>query len=163
VNGRKTVGACASNDRTELSSGPCGRFDALDRVVDGGQQLGTAVRVQAIGVGDESQPCRMVGWLQSAQQPGNGRQCGVGLAPVRVGRQGDVAVDEDQALASVLVDAHGHRSTLESCASDRTKERVDRRGVRVGRTKHMRTGTHDLARVGDPTVELLLGHGRGVR
>ena len=30
---------------------------------------------------------------------------GVGLAPVRIGRQGDVTVDELEALASVLVDA----------------------------------------------------------
>jgi hypothetical protein len=33
-------------------------------------------------------------------------QRGVGLAPVRIGRHGDLAVDEHEALASVLVDAY---------------------------------------------------------
>ena len=45
------------------------------------------------------------GVVQPAQQPGDGRQRGVGLAPVRIGRHGDLAVDEHEALASVLVDA----------------------------------------------------------
>ncbi|MCU1468447.1 MAG: hypothetical protein JWM72_4375 [Actinomycetia bacterium] len=43
--------------------------------------------------------------VQPAQQPGDGRQRAVGLAPVRIGRNGDLTVDEDEALASVLVDA----------------------------------------------------------
>ena len=45
------------------------------------------------------------GVVQPAQQPGDGRQRGVGLAPVRIGRHGDLAVDEHEALPSVLVDA----------------------------------------------------------
>jgi hypothetical protein len=55
---------------------------------------GETVRVEPAG-----------GVVQPAQQPGDGRQRGVGLAPVRIGRHGDLAVDEHEALASVLVDA----------------------------------------------------------
>jgi len=62
-----------------------------------------AVRRQAAG-----------GVVQPAQQPGDGRQRGVGLAPVRIGRHGDLAIDEHEALASVLVDADWHRGALES-------------------------------------------------
>jgi hypothetical protein len=40
------------------------------------------------------------GVVQPAQQPGDGRQRGVGLAPVRIGRHRDLAVDEHEALAS---------------------------------------------------------------
>ena len=54
---------------------------------------GETVRVEPAG-----------GVVQPAQQPGDGRQRGVGLAPVRIGRHGDLAVDEHDALASVLVD-----------------------------------------------------------
>jgi hypothetical protein len=42
--------------------------------------------------------------VQAAQQHGDGRQRGVGLAPVGIGRHGDFAVDEYEALASVVVD-----------------------------------------------------------
>ncbi len=45
------------------------------------------------------------GVVQPAQQPGDGRQRGVGLTPVRIGRHWDLAVDEHEALASVLIDA----------------------------------------------------------
>ena len=45
------------------------------------------------------------GVVQPAQQPRDGRQRGVGLAPVRIGRHGHVSVDELEPFAPVLVDA----------------------------------------------------------
>ena len=59
------------------------------------------------------------GVVQPAQQPCDGRQRSVGLAPVRIGRHGYLAVDEHKALASVLVDADWQRGTLESRVPDR--------------------------------------------
>src|SRR5262249_17027768 len=47
------------------------------------------------------------GVVQCAEQPGDGGQRRSGLAPVRIGRQWNLAVDEDEALASVVVDADG--------------------------------------------------------
>ncbi len=45
--------------------------------------------------------------VQPAEQRGDRRQGGVGLAPARIGRHGDVAFDEHEALPSVVVDADG--------------------------------------------------------
>jgi hypothetical protein len=65
-----------------------------------------ARRVSQTGVPGETLRVEPAGGVvQPAQQPGDGRQRGVGLAPVRIGRDGDLAVDEHEALASVLVDA----------------------------------------------------------
>jgi hypothetical protein len=98
------------------------------------------------------------GVVQPAQQPGDGRQRSVGLAPVRIGRHGDLAIDEHEALASVLVDADWYRGTLESGVFHRPKEGMNRTRVRTRGAKHMRTDADDLARVRDPAIELLLRH-----
>lgn len=98
------------------------------------------------------------GVVQPAQQPGDGRQRGVGLAPVRIGRPGDLTVDEHEALASVLVDTDGERGTFESGVAHRPQEGVDRTRVRTRGAKNMRTDTDHQARVGDPAIELLLIH-----
>ena len=66
------------------------------------------------------------GVMQPAQQPGDRRQRSIGLAPVRIGREGDLAVDEHEALASVLVDADWHQGALEPGVPDRSQEGVDR-------------------------------------
>ena len=96
--------------------------------------------------------------VQPAQQPGDGRQRGVGLAPVRIGRHGDLAVDEHEALASVLVDTDRQRGTLEAGVPHRPQEGVDRTRVRTRGAKNMRAHADDPARVRDPTIELLLSH-----
>jgi hypothetical protein len=44
--------------------------------------------------------------MQPAQQLGDGGKRRVGLTPRRIWRHGNVAVDEDKTLASVLVQAH---------------------------------------------------------
>jgi len=98
------------------------------------------------------------GVVQPAQQHGDGRQRGVGLAPAQIGRRGDLAVDEHEALASVLVDADWCRGALESGVSHRSQEGVDRTRVRTRRAKDMRTDAHHPACVRDPAIELLLSH-----
>ena len=96
--------------------------------------------------------------MQPAQQPGDGHQRGVGLAPVRIRRHGDLAVDEHEALASVLVDAERFRGALESGVPHRPQVGVDRTRVRTRGAKNMRTDADDPSDVRDPAVELLLRH-----
>src|SRR5450755_3537620 len=53
---------------TGVDAAPDGCFDAIDGIAHGGEQLFTAVPVQSVGVGDESEPCRPVGGLPA--EPG---------------------------------------------------------------------------------------------
>jgi hypothetical protein len=85
------------------------------------------------------------GVVQPAQQPGDGRQRGVGLAQVRIGRHGNLAVDEHEALASVLIDADWCRGALEAGVA-RPQEGVNRTRVRTRRAKNMATDADDLVR-----------------
>ena len=82
----------------------------------------------------------------------------VGLAPVRIGRHGDLAVDEHEALASVPVDADRSRCALEPGVPHRAQQGVDRSRVRTRWPKNMRPDADHLACVGDSASELLLGH-----
>ena len=96
--------------------------------------------------------------MQPAEQPGDRCQRGVGLAPLRIGDLRHVAVDEQEAFASVPVDADGERGALEARVPHGLQEGVDRARVGTRGAKHVRSGADDVARVGDPTVERLLGH-----
>ena len=98
------------------------------------------------------------GVVQATKQPGDGRQRDVGLAPVRIGRHGDLAVDEHEALASVFVNADRSRCALEPGDRHRPQEGVDRSRVRARWPKNVRPDADHLACVGDSASELLLGH-----
>ena len=94
--------------------------------------------------------------MQLAQQPGDGCQRGIGLAPFRIWRHGHVAVDEHQSFTSVAVDADWCRNSVESDALRGPQEGVNRSRVLCRRAKYVRTNANDVPRVRDSAVELLL-------
>ena len=82
----------------------------------------------------------------------------VGLAPVRIGRHGDLAVDEHEALASVLVDTD--RQSVRP-RTRRASPPAGRRGSKPcadSMAEERAADADHLACVGDSAIELLLGH-----
>ena len=100
----------------------------------------------------ESNPRRV---MQATQEPGDGCQRSVRLAPVRIGRHGDLPVDEHEALpSSSMPTGMGAPSNP---ASHRPQEgMID---LECGFDGRSTCGpTHDLAHVRDPAFEPLLSH-----
>ena len=96
--------------------------------------------------------------VQPAQQLGDGGQRGVGLAPVRVGCQGHVAIDELEAFAFVFVESDGPRNAVEPGMSHRSQKRMNRTSVYARGAEHVRADADDPARVRDSAFEMLLDH-----
>jgi hypothetical protein len=119
----------------------------------GGDRVG-----QALVPGEAAEVEPAGGVVQPAQQPGDGRQRGVGLAPVGIRRDGNLTVDEHEALTPIRVDADRLGGALEPGVPHRPEEGVDRPGVRARRAQDVRTVPDDLAHVRDPALQRLLTH-----
>ena len=89
--------------------------------------------------------------MHLAQQPGDGSERAVCLAPRGIRRPRDVTLDVNQSLASVVVDGDRERGADKSGSMQPTEKGVNRCRVLGGRAKHMLTDPDDLANVRDPT------------
>ncbi len=80
------------------------------------------------------------------------------MQPAQESDDRNLAFDEDEALASVLVDTDGDRGSLEAGVSHGSQVGVHRVRVRTRGAKDVRTDPDDVARVSDPAVEVPLSH-----
>ena len=91
--------------------------------------------------------------MHPTEQGGRRRQRHVALRPRRVGRDGDVASDVREPLATVWIDADRLTGGLEALIAQKAEERMDRRRVHGRRSQHVIAIAQHGSSVGDPTAE----------
>ena len=110
---------------------------AHDRSAPGSARLSSHVEARMV------EPAGCV--VQPAQQSDDGRPAPRRTGSSRIGRHGDVALDEHESLAPVLVDADRRwDASNPGCRTARRKAWIER-GVGARRPKDVRTGPDDLA------------------
>ena len=77
----------------------------------------------------------------------------VGLRPIRIGRNWNVASDELQSFTPVVVDTNRPRRADESSASDAVEKAVDCPRVLVRRTQDLIADANNAASIGDAALQ----------